>query len=107
MIGGTPSVTLHNYATAAGPVNITPLTDLAVAKALSPIAPVRFAWVEITLRTSVRFLKLLHRGLIGGTLAKREEVMDEWHRTLMHQAVPALIGKWETKLGVKVSGYFI
>ena len=43
----------------------------------------------------------------GSTLAKREEVMDEWHRTLMHQAVPALIGKWETKLGVKVCGYFL
>src|SRR5207245_2293250 len=43
----------------------------------------------------------------GSTLAKREEVMDEWHRALMHQAVPALIEKWEVKLGVKVSGYFL
>ncbi len=43
----------------------------------------------------------------GSTLAKREEVMDEWHRTLLHQAVPALIEKWEAKLGVKVSGYFL
>lgn len=43
----------------------------------------------------------------GSTLAKREEVMDEWHRALMHQVVPALIRKWETKLGVKVSGYFL
>lgn len=43
----------------------------------------------------------------GSTLAKREEVMDEWHRALMHQVVPALIRKWETKLGVKVAGYFL
>ena len=43
----------------------------------------------------------------GSTLAKRQEVMDEWHRALMHQAVPALIEKWELKLGVKVSGYFL
>ena len=43
----------------------------------------------------------------GSTLAKREEVMDEWHRALLHQAVPALIEKWEVKLGVTVSGYFL
>ncbi len=43
----------------------------------------------------------------GSTQAKREQVMDEWHRLLLHQAVPALIEKWQTKLGVKVSGYFL
>jgi len=43
----------------------------------------------------------------GSTLAKREEVMDEWHRALLHQAVPALIETWEAKLGVQVSGYFL
>jgi predicted metal-dependent hydrolase len=41
------------------------------------------------------------------TRAKREEVMNEWHRALLHEAVPALIRKWEAKLGVFVSGYFI
>ena len=29
------------------------------------------------------------------TLAKRAEVMDEWHRTLLHQVVPSLVNKWE------------
>lgn len=43
----------------------------------------------------------------GSTLAKREEVIEEWHRTLLHKAVPALIRKWEAKLGVMVSGYFL
>lgn len=43
----------------------------------------------------------------GSLLAKREEVMDEWHRSLLHKAVPTLIEKWEVKLGVKVSGYFL
>jgi hypothetical protein len=43
----------------------------------------------------------------GSTVAKREEVMDEWHRALLHQAVPALIEKWELKLGVTVSDYFL
>lgn len=43
----------------------------------------------------------------GSTLAKREEVMQEWQRALLHKSVPGLIGKWEAKLGVKVSGYFL
>jgi predicted metal-dependent hydrolase len=43
----------------------------------------------------------------GSKLAKREAVMQEWHRMVLHSAVPALIRKWEPKLGVKVSGYFL
>ena len=38
---------------------------------------------------------------------KRSEVMHEWQRSLLHKAVPALMKKWEAKLGVKVSGYFL
>ena len=33
--------------------------------------------------------------------------MDEWHRSLLHAAVPALIDKWEPKLKVKVAAYFL
>jgi predicted metal-dependent hydrolase len=33
--------------------------------------------------------------------------MQEWHRSRLHEVLPALIRKWETKLGVKVSGYFL
>ena len=43
----------------------------------------------------------------GSSVAKRAEVMHEWHKALMHQAVPPLIRKWEAKLGVRVSGYFL
>ena len=43
----------------------------------------------------------------GSTVARREEVMYEWQRALLHRALPALIEKWEAKLGVKVSGYFL
>jgi predicted metal-dependent hydrolase len=43
----------------------------------------------------------------GSTLAKREAVIEEWHRALLHQVVPALIEKWEARLGVKVAGYFL
>jgi predicted metal-dependent hydrolase len=43
----------------------------------------------------------------GSTLAKREEVMQEWHRALLHETLPPLIQKWEAKLGVKVARYFL
>ena len=43
----------------------------------------------------------------GSSLAKRDEVMQEWHRAQLHEAIPALIRKWEAKLGVTVAGYFL
>ena len=46
-------------------------------------------------------------GVTCDALTKREDVMDESQRTLLHQPVPVLIEKWEKKLGVKVSGYFL
>ncbi len=33
--------------------------------------------------------------------------MQEWHRSLLHQALPSLIAKWERRLNVKVSAYFL
>jgi predicted metal-dependent hydrolase len=33
--------------------------------------------------------------------------MGEWHRALLHAVVPALIEKWEAKLGVLVSRYYL
>ncbi len=43
----------------------------------------------------------------GSTREKREQVIQEWHRSLLHEAVPPLIKKWELKLGVRVEGYFL
>jgi predicted metal-dependent hydrolase len=43
----------------------------------------------------------------GSSLAKREAVMQEWHRSLLHQAVPELIRAWEPRLGVEVANYFL
>jgi hypothetical protein len=43
----------------------------------------------------------------GSSTAKREEVIHEWHKALLHQAVPPLIRKWQPQLGVTVSGYFL
>ena len=57
-------------------------------------------------------IKLGHRRITltvrpGSSRAKREEVMHEWHKSLLHEAVPGLIQEWETTLGVKVVRYFL
>lgn len=43
----------------------------------------------------------------GSDEAKRAEVMHQWHKNLLHQAVPPLIRKWEQKLKIEVHGYFV
>lgn len=54
---------------------------------------------------SHRWMKLQVRP--GSPAQKRAEVMHEWHKTQLHAVVPGLISKWESKLGVRVSGYFL
>ncbi|HDO1331450.1 TPA: M48 family metallopeptidase [Aeromonas veronii] len=43
----------------------------------------------------------------GSSTEKRAEVMHEWHKLLLHEVVPPLVQKWERKLKVSVSGYFL
>jgi predicted metal-dependent hydrolase len=43
----------------------------------------------------------------GSSQATRERVMQEWHRSLLHEALPPLIARWERRLDVKVSAYFL
>jgi predicted metal-dependent hydrolase len=43
----------------------------------------------------------------GSDHAKREAVIHEWHKGLLHDAVPQLIRKWEPRLEVKVAAYFL
>jgi predicted metal-dependent hydrolase len=43
----------------------------------------------------------------GSSLDKRHAVMHEWHKALLHDAVPPLIETWEPRLGVTVEGYFL
>lgn len=38
---------------------------------------------------------------------QRATVMHAWHKSLLHQAVPPLLRKWEERLGVKVERYFL
>ena len=43
----------------------------------------------------------------GSDRAKRQTVMHEWHKRLLHEAVPPLIRKWESRLEVRVAAYFL
>lgn len=43
----------------------------------------------------------------GSTQAVRARVMHDWHKSLLHQIVPRLIAKWESRLGLRVAGYFL
>jgi predicted metal-dependent hydrolase len=43
----------------------------------------------------------------GSKRARRDQVMPEWHKALLHEAVPPLIRKWERRLGVRVTAYFL
>lgn len=57
-------------------------------------------------------IKLGHRRIVltvrpGSSRAKREAVIHDWHKLLLHDAVPELIRKWGSKLGVEVAGYFL
>ncbi|MCY1299384.1 hypothetical protein D9M70_489090 [compost metagenome] len=57
-------------------------------------------------------VKLDHRRITlmvrpGSSPQKREEVMHDWYRALLHQTIPALIEKWQPVLGVRVEAYFL
>lgn len=43
----------------------------------------------------------------GSDVEKRAEIMHEWHKALLHEVVPSLINKWQCKLNVNISGYFL
>ena len=65
--------------------------------------------MEDDARPSVR---LSHRSMTltvrpGTSRARREAVMHQWHKSLLHETVPRLIRKWERKLRVEVAGYFL
>jgi predicted metal-dependent hydrolase len=43
----------------------------------------------------------------GSDATKKAEVFHEWHKSLLHDVVPPLIQKWQTKMGVEVAEYFL
>lgn len=43
----------------------------------------------------------------GSERSKREALIHEWHKSLLHAAVPGLIRKWEPRIGRTVAAYFL
>ena len=61
--------------------------------------------VKPSVRVSHRRIMLTVRP--GSSRTRRQAVLHEWHKSLLHDAVPALISRWQSKLGVEVAGYFL
>jgi predicted metal-dependent hydrolase len=45
--------------------------------------------------------------LLRANLSSRDEIVHKWLRSQMHEVIPALILKWQSKLGAQVSAYFL
>ena len=43
----------------------------------------------------------------GSDVEERAKVFHDWHKSLLHEVVPSLIQKWEVKLGVEVTNYYL
>lgn len=68
--------------------------------------------LTVVRRETKPFVSLDHKRIIltvrpGSDAEKRAAVIHEWHKALLHQAVPPLIQEWERKLKVRVAGYFL
>ena len=68
--------------------------------------------LDINEREAKPMVTLDHRRITlhvrpGSDPAKRQLLMDEWQRSLLHAVVPAMISRWEPRLKVKVAAYFL
>ena len=43
----------------------------------------------------------------GSDTARRADVIHAWHKSILHDALPPLIRKWEQRLNVHVKGYYL
>ena len=68
--------------------------------------------LSVTYRDAKPSVSLDHKRITltvrpGSDFGRRAEVIHDWHKSLLHEVVPALIEKWQRKLKVKVTGYFL
>lgn len=57
-------------------------------------------------------VKLDHRRITlyarpGSDESKRAKVVHDWHKSILHKSIPPLIEKWQDKIGVQVSKYYL
>src|SRR5215813_5421141 len=58
---------------------------------------------SVELKHSEMFLRVRP----GASEEKKQEVIEEWYRAQLKQAVPALIAKWEPFMGVNVARFYV
>ena len=68
--------------------------------------------LEIVEADAAPAVELKHRKLVlqvraGSDEAKRQQVLEAWYRAMLKSAVPALLAKWEPRMGVKVHRFFV
>ena len=68
--------------------------------------------MTVEYRSAKPSVRLDHRRITlivrpGSDAVKRAAVIHDWHKRLLHQAVPVLIDKWAGRLQVTVRGYFL
>ena len=68
--------------------------------------------MTVEYRAAKPLVRLDHRRITltvrpGSDAARRAAVVHDWHKRLLHQAVPVLIDKWAGRLQVTVRGYFL
>lgn len=51
--------------------------------------------------------RLVVRVRPGSSKTKRQAVLDTWYREQVKQALPALLARWEPRLGVKVRRFYV
>ncbi|MFK7997345.1 MAG: M48 family metallopeptidase [Granulosicoccus sp.] len=68
--------------------------------------------LTVTEKESVPSVSLDHKRIRlyvrpGSTLDKRAQVLYSWQKSLLHESIPPLVERWESKLGVQVSAYYL
>lgn len=68
--------------------------------------------LSVVERDGKPFVTMDHRRITltvrpGSSGEKRAAVMHAWHKMLLHEAIPRFIRRWEPRLGVRVSAYFV
>ena len=68
--------------------------------------------LSVTERDAKPFVKLDHRRITlsvrpGSDREKRDAVIHAWHKSLLHGSIPGLIAKWQPRLKVTVTAYFL
>lgn len=76
-----------------------------------------FVWgrrylLKLIERDAVPTIELKHKAMLvhvrpGASEEKRRQILEDWYRALLREAVSPLVSKWEALLGVNVERFFV